>query len=337
MKRITIKDVAARAGVSHPTVSRVINDDPQISAATKERIRKIMKELGYRPNLIARGLVRNKTHAFAFVIPDFNPHVQPIVRGVVDECRRREYALMLFSTEYWTEEQESYSYVVSNWRVDGVLIYNVVHHERLTKDVQQLKAERVPFVFVNKYLAKRNVNTVSVDNDDAVRQAVEHLAGLGHRRIGIMNGSLMSVDGVERFEAFKKAIAGAGLAYDERWAGNANFADAEAAAEMKRILALKERPTAMFCANDLMAMGAIRAAEAAGLRVPRDLSFVGFDDLQAGEWFTPAITTMSPPLREIGGKAIELLLRRIADPDARAEQIPMRAKLVVRASTAKAK
>lgn len=331
-KRITIKDVAAKAGVSHPTVSRAINDDPQISEATKERIRVVMKEMGYRPNLIARSLVRNKTKVFALVVPDVNPHVQPIIRGVVDECRRREYALMLFSTEYWTEEESSYTYIVANWQVDGVLIYNIVHHDRLTDDVKQLKAEELPFVFINKYLHEPDVNTVSVDNRQAVQQAIRHLTDLGHTKIGILNGGLMSVDGVERFEAFKESMAELGLKYDERWRGDANFADDQAAEEMKRILQLPERPTAMFCADDLMAMGAIRAARAMNCRVPEELSFIGFDDIDAAQWFEPALTTMRPPLRDIGGKAIDLLLRRIEKPDAPAEQIPLEAKLVIRES-----
>ncbi len=334
MKRATIKDVAARAGVSHPTVSRVIHDDPQIGEATKLRVRAIMKEIGYRPNLIARGLVRNKTQAFAIVIPDFNPHVQPIVRGIVDECRRRHYAPMLFSTEYWTEEEASYSYVAANWRVDGVLIYNVVHHERLTRDARQLAKEQIPFVFINKYLRHATINSVGVDNQQAVRAAVEHLAELGHKKMGCLNGSLMSVDGVERFEAFRSALAGAGLAYEERWTGNANFSDQQAAEEMRRILALRHRPTAMFCANDLMALGAMKAAQALNVRVPGELSFVGFDDLDAGQWFTPALTTLSPPLREVGGRALKLLVDMVEQAGRPPEQIPYEAKLIVRASTA---
>jgi DNA-binding LacI/PurR family transcriptional regulator len=333
-KRITIKDVAERAGVSHPTVSRAINDDPQISEATKERIRAIMKEMGYRPNLIARSLVRNKTKVFALVVPDVNPHVQPIIRGVVDECRQNDYALMLFSTDYWAQEESSYAYIVSNWQVDGVLIYNVFHHDRLTVDVEQLQADRLPFVFINKYLGEPSINTVAIDNRDAVKRAVQHLVELGHRRIGILNGGLMSVDGVERFEAFKKTLEEAGLEYKEDWRGDANYANNQAEREMERILQLPERPTAMFCANDLMAMGAIRKAQAMGFDVPDDLSFVGFDDIDAARWFTPALTTLHPPLRDIGGKAISLLIERIENPDAQIQQIPLQAELIVRDSTA---
>lgn len=332
-KRITIKDVAREAGVSHPTVSRVINDDTQISDGTKQRVRAIMKKMGYRPDLVARGLVRRRSQVFALIVPEFNPHVQPIVYGIVEECRRRGYGLMLFSTEYWTQEEMSYAYVVANWRADGVLIYNVVHHDKVTADVRELRADKVPFVFINKYLHEKKIDTVSVDNRRAVRAAVEHLASLGHRKIGILNGNLMSVDGVERLEGFKAALAEFGLAWEPRFEGTANYSDAEGAEEMTRILQSPDRPTAMFCANDLSAMGAIRAAQRMGLRVPEDLSFVGFDDIEAAHWFQPALTTLRPPLRDIGGKAIDLLLRRIADPDLPHEQIPLEAKLVIRDSS----
>lgn len=331
-RRVTIKDIAAEAGVSHPTVSRVINDDPQIGEATKRRVREIMAKLGYRPNLVARSLVRRRTKVLALVVPDFNPHVQPIVRGIIDECRRRDYGLMLFSTDYWSEEADAYARVVTHWPVDGVLIYNVAYHARPTKEVKPLSAEGVPFVFINKYLRWKTVDTVSVDNYEAVQQAVEYLAGLGHKRFGILNGSMMSVDGVERFEAFQAALSKVRLKFDHRCVGDANFSDREAGEEMKRMLGLSRPPTAMFCANDLMAMGAIRAAQDRGLHVPRDISFIGFDDLDAGQWFQPAISTLRPPLRDIGGKAIDLLVRRIEDPKSKPEQIALQAKLVIRES-----
>lgn len=336
-RRVTIKDIAAEAGVSHPTVSRVINDDPQIGEATKRRVREIMAKLGYRPNLVARSLVRRRTKVLALVVPDFNPHVQPIVRGIIDECRRRDYGLMLFSTDYWSEEADTYARVVTHWPVDGVLIYNVVHHARPTKEVKPLSAEGVPFVFINKYLRWKTVDTVSVDNFEAVGQAVEHLAGLGHRRFGILNGGLMSVDGVERFEAFQAALQKARLPFDKRCVGDANFSDREAAEQMRRMLGLPRPPTAVFCANDLMAMGAIRAAQAKGARVPQDISFVGFDDIEAAQWFQPALSTLSPPLRDIGGKAIDLLVRRIEDPKGKPEQLALQAKLVIRESTGPAR
>ena len=331
--RITIKDVARKAGVSHPTVSRVIHDDAQISAQTKKHVRRVMAKLGYQPNLIARSLVRNRTQVIALVAPDLNPHVLPVLRGVADSCRRAGYALMLFSTDYWTDENLSYTWVVSNWRVDGVLIYNVVYHEHVTSDVEELQKQGVPFVFINKYLKEKRVNTVGVDNFDAVSQAIQNLAGLGHRRIGIMNGGMLSVDGVERFQAFKAAMHTAGLKFDERLVGTANFSDVEACEEMNRILRSRRPPTAMFCANDLMAMGVVRAAQKSKLRVPRDLAVIGFDDLETGRTFKPPLSTIHPPLQDIGGEALQLLVKIIEDPKRPPEQIALKARLILRDSS----
>jgi DNA-binding LacI/PurR family transcriptional regulator len=331
--RTTIKDVARKAGVSHPTVSRVIHDDPQISEATKLHVRKIMARLGYQPNLIARSLVRNRTQVIALVAPDLNPHVLPVLRGVADSCRRGGYALMLFSTDYWTEENLSYAWVVSNWRVDGVLIYNVVYHAHVTPDVRELRSQEVPFVFINKYLREKQVNTVSVDNFDAVKQVVRQLADSGHRRIGIMNGGRLSVDGVERFQAFQEALRAEKLKFDESLVGNGNFSDAEASEEMNRILRSRRPPTAMFCANDQMAMGVIRAARARKLRVPKDLAVIGFDDLENGRTFTPPLSTVRPPLEDLGGEALRLLVKVIADPARPPEQVALKAKLVLRESS----
>lgn len=332
-RRVTIKDVAEKAGVSHPTVSRVIHDHPRISKKTKQHVQRVMAKLGYRPNLIARSLVKNRSRVIAFIIPDLNPHVQPLLRGVVDACRGNNYALMLFSTEYWTEADLSYAWVADNWRVDGMLIYNVIYHPTSRKERRRLEADRVPFVFINKHLRDKAVNTAAVDNADAVRQAVEHLAGLGRKRIGILNGNMKSVDGVERFEGFKKALAAVGLPYDEKRTGCANFADDQAYDEMKRLLYMSEPPDAMFCANDLMALGAMNAIREKGLSVPEDIAVVGFDDVEAARHFQPPLTTLRPPLREVGGRALDLLARIIDEPGRDPEQTPFSAKLVIRGST----
>jgi DNA-binding LacI/PurR family transcriptional regulator len=304
-----------------------------MSPATRKRIQATMKKLGYRPNLVARGLVSSKTRVIAAIVPDFNPHVVPIFRGVADECRRNEYALMVFSTEYWTLEAASYLSIVDNWQVDGVIIYNVVQQATPSKEELAMLKRGAPSVFVNKYLRAKSVDTVSVDNYDAVLTAIDHLYRLGHRRIGALHGSLMSVDGVERRDGYRKAMNARSLTYDKSICGVANFSDGEAFEEMRRILRSPNPPTAMFCANDLMALAACRAIESEGLKVPDDISLVGFDDIVACHFHRPSLTTLRPPLRDIGHKALELLIARIQDPGKRREQIALKAELIVRDST----
>ncbi len=300
---------------------------------TRARVRAVMARLGYRPNLLARGLVLNETRVMAAIVPDLNPHVLPILRGIADECRRNEYALMVSSTEYWTDELAAYQAVADNWRVDGVILYNVVYRPAPSAAELAILKQGIPCVFINKYLRARAVDSVSVDNAAAVRLAVDHLVELGHRRIGILNGSRLAVDGVERLDGFRRALAAQGLVFDPSICGDANFSDTEAFEEMRRILRARRPPTALFCANDLMAIGACRAAAAAGLAVPRDLSLVGFDDIEAGQFHRPAITTLRPPLRDLGRRALELLVARIREPARRPEQTALAAKLIVRDST----
>lgn len=333
-KRPTIKDIAKLAGTTHSTVSRVITGNATISGKMQDKVRAAMKKLDYHPNLIARGLVRSKTRAFALIVPELDPHVLPIIRGISDTCRKHSYGLMLFSTDYWADENLSFLGIAKNWLVDGIFIYNVVYRKNVSAAVKALRKDRTPFVFINKYLGTGLMNSVSTDNANGVFKAVQHLAGLGHKKIGIINGGMTSVDGVERFEAFKNALGAFGIEYDPKLAGIANFSGEEAYLEMKRILASGARPTAVFCANDFMATGAARAAQERGLRVPKDISIVGYDDWEGAKFFKPALTTIKPNLEKIGPRAIDLMLELMENPDMQPKETAIEPELIIRSSTA---
>ncbi len=333
-KRPTIKDIARIAGVTHSTVSRVITNNPTIGKETRVRVLQIIKEVNYQPNLIARGLVRKKTRAFALITPVLDPHILPIIKGIEESCKNYNYALMIKSTDYWADESLSYLQIVENWLVDGILILNDVYYKRIPAKVKKLQHEKVPFVFINKYLGSGKVNTVSVDNYDAVYQAIEHLVSLGRRRIGILSGGLKPVDGVERFEGYKEALKRFNLEYDESIVRHSNWDCHEAYEEMKSMLyTVTKRPDAMFCVNDRMAMGVIRAIQEKGLKVPEDIAVVGFDDIETGRYIKPSLTTLKPPLEDIGDKAIKLLLKIIENPDAPVEEVSLKTRLRVRQST----
>jgi DNA-binding LacI/PurR family transcriptional regulator len=168
-----------------------------------------------------------------------------------------------------------------------------------------------------------------------MHQAVGHLVNLGHRRIGMMNGGLMSVDGIGRSEGYKDALKKFELEFDENIIGNADFLFHEAYDEMKRILCYPTKPTAMVCANDEMAAGAIKAIQDKGLKIPQDIAVLGFDDWEGARFLKPSLTTIRFPLEDIGGKAIELMLKLIEDPKRPVEEIPLRARLIVREYTEK--
>ncbi len=330
-KRVTIKEIAKEAGVAHSTVSRAINDI-NVSADTRLKVLQVIKKLDYQPNLIARGLIKNKTQALALIAPELNSYVLRIIQGIEEACKRWNYALMLFATDPWQDEGLTYTWVIKNWLVDGVLILNIRHQKDISDRIKKLQGEGVPFVFINKYLSKENINAVGIDNYDGVFKALNHLVNLGHKKIGIINGGLMSVDGFERYEAYKEVLKRFNLSYDENVVGFGDFKEIDGYEEMKRILCFSTRPTAMFCANDLMATGAMRAIKEKGLKIPSDIAIVGFDDIEAASLVEPPLTTVRPPLEDIGGRAIELIMDVIKNPQKPKEEVVLKTKLIIRKS-----
>jgi LacI family transcriptional regulator, repressor for deo operon, udp, cdd, tsx, nupC, and nupG len=333
IKRVTISDVARAVGVTHGTVSRVIHNNPRISRATKTRVRKAIREMGYRPNLIARGLATNKSFVIAAIVPELDPSVQQILRTVTDICRHHDYSLMVASTEYSENEDVAYRSVVDRWQVDGVLIYNVIPQSVPTPEALEILRQGPPIVFINRYIYATNVCAVGVDNYAAAKLAVDHLVRLGHTRIGMLKGSVVAADAMERHEGFVRAMKYHGLDIDPSIVARANYIFVDGIMEMRKMLQLPSPPTALFCANDLMALGACRAIEEAGLRVPDDISLVGFDDNEAAIYHHPSITTLRPPLPDVGRKAVKMLMDRISDPSTHMQQIPCQPKLIVREST----
>ncbi|MCK4518730.1 MAG: substrate-binding domain-containing protein [Candidatus Omnitrophica bacterium] len=240
---------------------------------------------------------------------------------------------MLFAANPWQNESLSYSWVTKNWLVDGVLILNILHQEKMTVSIKKLLKDDIPCVFINKYLGSQQVNAAGIDNHDGVTKVISHLVDLRHKRIGIINGGLMSVDGFERFEAYKKVLEQFGLKYNEKIVGYGDFNEEGGYEEMKRILYGSFKPTAMFCANDIMAIGAMRAIKEKGLRVPDDIAVVGFDDIEAAAVVEPPLTTIRPPLEDIGAKAIEQLIGDIRNNKKTVEEVSLKTKLIVRESS----
>ncbi|MCK4905658.1 LacI family DNA-binding transcriptional regulator [bacterium] len=333
--KTTIKDIAAKLDINTSTVSRALNDFPNLKDETKRKVLKAAKKMNYCPSHIAQGLSGKSTKVFALITPTLDPHVLPVIRGVTDACRKMRYALMLFPNDYWSDEIVAFTDIKGKWLVDGMLIYNVVYHKKISKEVTGLKNEEIPFVYINKFLNSGIVNTVSVDNFKSVYKVINHLYQLGHKKIGIINGNLASNDGRERFDAFKKSLKNLKLEYNEQYVGNGKFSETTAYNEMKKILSAGTNPTAVFCSSDLMAIGAMRAIREKGLRVPDDIAIAGFDDIALSERAEPPLTTLRVPLEDVGAKAVELLVDVIKNPRQAVKEFGLEAELITRKSSGK--
>ena len=333
--KVTIKDIAAKLNVNVSTVSRALNDFPNLKDSTKKKVLETAKEMNYCPSHIAQGLSGKSTRVLALITPTLDPHVLPVIRGATDACRKIGYALMLFPNDYWSDEIVAFTDIKGKWLVDGMLIYNVVYHKKISNEVTGLKNEEIPFVYINKYLGSGIVNTVSVDNFKSIYKVINHLHKLGHKKIGIINGNLTSNDGRERFDAFKKSLKNLKLKYNEQYVGYGEFDKTTAYNEMKKILSVRTKPTAIFCSSDLMAIGAIRAIKDKGLRIPDDIAVAGFDDIALGRYIEPSLTTLRAPLEDVGAKAVELLMDVIKNPEQAVKEFGLEAELITRQSSGK--
>ena len=333
--RITIIDVAKAAGVHPSTVSRVLNQREELNLlpATRQRVVAAASRLGYRPSALARSLRLQRTFTLGMLVPNIdNPLFPPIIKGIEDVAHARGYNVILCNTEDSSEREDSYLRVLRERQVDGVLIAS-----SFTADatIATLRRERFPFVLVNRGSAAADDLAVVVDNETGVREAIGHLADLGHRRIGIVAGPQTTMTGQQRLAAAKAALRErrlrlepAQLAVAEAFSQEAGYRAA------RRLVVGSEPPTAIAAGNDLIALGVLRAAREAGFMCPQQLSLVGFNDIPFAEFFGPPLTTVAVPKRDMGMRAAELLIAQLEHEPIQARRITVEAHLVIRGSTA---
>jgi LacI family transcriptional regulator len=337
-KDVTIKDIAKKARVAYSTASLALNNKGYVSDKLKKRVLRAAGDLGYEPNLVARGLVSRKLPIIAAVFPE-NPYFFTvsyflrIIAGIQEVCKRSGNALMLFNLDQ--TKGESYHQISRKWLTNQIIIVNIDYTRDIQKDIQVLKENNISFVLMNKYLGKEKVSFVAVDNYLGVYQALEHLVSLGHDQIGLINGNLKTPDGQERFTAFKKILKKFKLKYNPAYlyAGNFDFASGEKAA--LQFLEQKKKPTAVFAASDDMAIGFMRTLESKGYSIPGELSVVGFDDTLEAGYITPRLTTIRQPLVEMGQEAAGLVIEQADEDVFKPKHITLKPQLIIRESTAK--
>lgn len=329
----TIKDVAKRAGVSIGTASNVLNNVSTVNKATRNRVLKVIQELEYRPNRIAKSLVSGYTQTLAFIIPDIcNPFFPLLIRGATDKANTYKYSLFLANIAKGVREIDYIRHFVSQG-VDGLIIATSEYSDYSAEEVGQINSLGLPMVMVDRDLKGLERDLITLDNVRCAQILMEHLISLGFRRIGIIVGPLHTLTARERLEGGKRALEKEKL-FDNLLVKVGAF-DMQGGYQMMQAF-LKERVNldAVFCANDVMAIGAIKAIEEAGFYVPRNIAVAGFDDLPFSSLIKPPLTTIRQPTYEIGEIAVTLLMERIQGKiQGRARKIILPGELVVREST----
>lgn len=331
-KKPTMKDVALRAQVSVQTVSAVINQKPEITDRTKTRVLEAIAELGYRPYKVARSLRTRQTHTLALIVSDIaNPPFAALASAAEDHARAFGYSLMVYNTHDDSDREISYIQGAAQSWVDGVLF--VPAGDRMPA-LEALHAAGIPSVSIDRVPEGYAGPVVKLDHAAAGRQAAAHLIALGHTRIAHIAGPRALQVGRERLEGFYQGMRFAGLEPDEQLIEEGNWGYEEGYRAMTRILSRPPHPTALFAASDRMAIGAIRAAYEAGLRVPDDLAVVGVDNIEVTAYTIPSLTTIIQPYARMGTLAVRMLLDlldgRMPDPS----QVFIAPELVIRQSSA---
>lgn len=329
-KRVTALEVAQRAGVSQPTVSLVLSRNPKARVApeTRARVLKVAEELGYRPNRLAQGLVRRRSFALGIIVPGFaNPVNAAIISGAERVAAQAGYAVLL--CEAAEIDVGQHLKALGDRQIDGVIIAGISQSALADADLRRL----------NVVLINQQSDSFSTVQDDSLRAgalAADHLLGLGHRRVAFI-GPLSAASAFRlRERGYARSLLDAGIVPESDFWQRAEPSVNGGLAAMRTLLALPERPTAVFCANDLIALGAHKACAIAGVKIPEELSLLGCDDIDLGTLVTPELSTISAPQRELGARAVRLLLRQVeseAKGSPIAQTLPV--KLVPRGTTAR--
>jgi Transcriptional regulators len=328
----TLKDIAKKAGVNKSTVSRALSGNSNISIERTNEIREIAKALGYIPNETAKVLAGKKAKTIGIILPEIDNYYASVASTIESRLRDRGYSLIIGQTGFKQENELHYLKIFMQKALDGIII-NPVNAELFFQEFQEIrKALKVPIVFIESPVEQTDYDVVEIDNYCGVDHAIEHLYSLGHRKIGIISENLSSPT---RLPAFIKAMERRGLQVDESLIKNGpERQEAGGYLRMQEMLSEKNRPTAIFAVYDTMAFGAMKAISDHGLKVPDDISIVGFDNVRESSYLNVPLTSVAPPVIEMSEIAVNTLMDRIEKDNKNVVQyISLKPKLSVKEST----
>ena len=325
----TLRDVARLAGVSHQTVSRVINGSEDVLPETRAIVEAAIEQLGYRPNAIARSMARGQTHTLACISPNLTDYTfASVIEGAEVEARQHDYFMLSSSATDPKAFQALVDELVGHRRVDGLIVINPYSDDRFLHI-----PENFPVVFVGARSHEKEICSVSLDDEKVAYEATRHLISLGHTNIALVTGPMEEDCSQDRAEGYRRALQEAGIAYDE---SKVLEGDWSASSGQRALLSFVESgnvPTAVFAQNDRMALGVLRAARDVNLKVPSQLAVIGVDDMPLSSYFDPPLTTMQQDMPLIGQEATRMLLEIIQKKTPAVRELKLSAQLVIRQST----
>lgn len=329
---VTIREVAEDAGVSQATAARALNGYGSVSSGSLEKVTASAERLGYKTNMIAQALRLGQTWTVGFVPGDIeNPFFATVARHLGDTLEAGGYMLLLSSSDERPDRERKIVQTLRAHMMSGLVIAPTAQER--APHLEQLVNDGVPLVLIDRRIDGVNADTVTVNNEGAGFQAISHLIGLGHIRIAILTDDLQITSSAERFAGYQKALAVNNLPLDPQLIGVGGSSREGARDAARRVLELRDRPTALFTSDNFMTEGALRAIRDAGLKMPEDISLVGFDDFDLTTFVSPAVTVVSQPIAELGQEAARLLLRRLAGATDEPQNVNLLAELIVRGST----
>ncbi len=333
MAELTLESLAKQIGVSRSTISRVINGSPNVSPEVREKVLKAIQATGFHPNAAARSLASQRSWMIGLVLPRSvasffrDPYFPQLTQGIAYSCNDHDLSLSLFLVANKKDEEKILPRITRSGMLDGALVQSGEVGDKL---INQLTKSNLPTVVMGRPWEHENVTYIDVDNVTSAANATRYLIGLGYQRIATITGNMSSTVSIDRLEGYRKGLSTAGRKFHADLVAEGDFTESSGYQSMKKILPLK--PDAVFCASDIMAVGAIRAINEAGLTIPGDIGLVGFDDIPLGSLTTIQLTTVRQPIIQFGIKAVELLIDLIENGSKPARRMILDTEIIVRES-----
>lgn len=333
MHNLTLEDIAKQAGVSRSTASRVVNDDPNVSDSVRKRVQHVILSTGYHPHAAARSLASQRSRMIGLVLPRTvssfftDPYFPRLTQGVAQACNQHNLTLGLFILATKDDEERIFPLVSRHGLLDGIIVQTAQKEDKL---INRLISSDFPVIVAGRPFRDSGVSYIDVDNIQASHQAVRHLIHKGYKRIGTITGLMNATVGIDRLEGYARAIREQGWELDKTLIITGDFTEQSGYDGMKKLL--PARPEAVFAASDTMAIGAIRAVREAGLQIPGDIAFIGFDDLPVASLSDVKLTTVRQPISQFGAQAVVTLIDLIENGIKPSRRVIMDTELIIRES-----